>query len=115
MCQAVLIIDNYIVRNAPDLSAQEIRDKYSEYFSDIITYYGTNFGIEIDLAYVYVEENSSFTDEMDGNKLLDDFTLALNQNKFGQPAGACIYHLLTGRQPPGIGGLAWVPHAPILY
>ncbi len=109
----MLIIDNYIVRNSPDLSAQQIKDKYSNWFSDLSAFFDYNFGIEINLAYVYVEVNSSFSDEMDGNKLLDDFALALSQNKFGQPAGACIYHLLTGRQPPGIGGIAWVCCQPL--
>ncbi|ELR16999.1 carbohydrate binding domain cbm49 protein [Acanthamoeba castellanii str. Neff] len=111
VCSAVLVIDNYIVRNLPQLSAEQIKAKYLPYFEDVSTYYETAFGIRINFDHVYVEATGSFTDAQDGGQLLDDFEAALQQGRFGNPTDACLYHLLTGRQPAGVGGLGWIGSA----
>jgi hypothetical protein len=115
VCSAVLVIDNYIVRNLPQLSAEQIKAKYLPYFEDVSTYYETAFDIRINFDHVYVEATGSFTDAQDGGQLLDDFEAALQQGRFGNPTDACLYHLLTGRQPAGVGGLGWVRCSLLIY
>jgi hypothetical protein len=113
-CEAVLVIDNYIVRSLPSLNGDQIKDKYMPYFEDVSTYYAANFNLNINWTYVYVETSGSFTDTMDDGELLDDFRDEIAAQRFGNPIGVCLYHLLTARQPAGVGGLGWV-RAPLSY
>jgi hypothetical protein len=59
---------------------------------------------------MHFEEGVPFSATVNDGELLDSFRAALLGGYFGTdiPASACSYHLITGRNPPGIGGLAWI-------
>jgi hypothetical protein len=105
----VLVVDNWVRRNLPGMTLEQIAQKYALYWADINKFYDIHFGINLNLTYVHVEDGSSFTETLDGQELLDSFTNGLRAGVFaGVPSGACLYHLITGRNPYGVGGLAWV-------
>lgn len=113
MCKAAIVIDSYITRALLSLSTSEVIAKYVRYFSDIHIHYYTNFDLTMELTYIYAESpSSSFSNETDGNKILNDFRATVRAGGFpGIPSSSdniCVYHLFTGRTPPGVGGLAWV-------
>ncbi|ELR15733.1 carbohydrate binding domain cbm49 protein [Acanthamoeba castellanii str. Neff] len=109
VCQSVLVVDNWVRRNLPGMTLEQIAQKYALYWADINKFYDIHFGINLNLTYVHVEDGSSFTETLDGQELLDSFTNGLRAGVFaGVPSGACLYHLITGRNPYGVGGLAWV-------
>lgn len=62
------------------------------------------------LQYIHIEQQGpSFSFSMLENDLLSDFTDAVKGGVFqGVPDDACIYHLITGRDVVGIGGLSYV-------
>jgi hypothetical protein len=93
------------------MSVQQIADKYANYWSDINLFYQNNFGLTLNLSHVYVEDGSSFSETLDGNLLLEQFTEGLRNGIFDVPSGACIYHLITGRNPYGVGGIAYISAA----
>ena len=109
VCSSVLIIDNYIY-NALGGNVAAITTKYTNYWNDVNAFYQNVFNVQMPLAYIYVESSGSFSSSLDGGTLLNDFNNAVNNRRFGSgmPTNACIYHLITGRQPNGIGGIAWV-------
>eukprot|EP01111_Echinosteliopsis_oligospora_P012944 TRINITY_DN451_c0_g1_i2.p1 TRINITY_DN451_c0_g1~~TRINITY_DN451_c0_g1_i2.p1 ORF type:complete len:500 (-),score=152.99 TRINITY_DN451_c0_g1_i2:27-1526(-) len=107
VCSTVVVIDSYIVRNSGTQSVDEIKQKYSAYFADVQRYYKYTFNVDLQFSY-YVEEGASFSDSLDGGQVLVDFSTAIENQVFGNPTNQCLYHLLTGRQPYGIGGLAYV-------
>lgn len=43
------------------------------------------------------------------SELLDSFTNSLHAGMFTDvPSGVCLYHLITGHNPYGVGSLAWI-------
>jgi len=102
------VIDNFIVRTNPDLDA--VRTKYTSYFADVDHFYQRYFNTKMSLAHMHLEDGPTFSATNNEGELLDSFRAALVGGFFGQdiPTTACSYHLVTGRDPPGIGGLSWI-------
>lgn len=108
VCDVVLVIDNFIVRTHPNLDS--VRDKYTSYFADVDLFYQKHFKTKMNLIHMHLEDGPTFSGTNDEGELLDSFRSALVGGFFGTdiPIGACTYHLMTGRDPVGIGGLSWV-------
>lgn len=107
-CDIVFVFDNYIMRGT-NLSNTLLTAKYTDYFKDIQTFYRSKFNIDMRISDIYLESNSSFSDSLDASEVLEAFRSAIIGGVFPRlPSSACIYHLLTGRDIDGIGGLAWV-------
>lgn len=113
VCDVVLVIDNYIVREYDSSNLDDLRHKYMSYFADVDYFYQQNFHTKMNLLHMHLEEGASFSDTTDDGELLDSFRSALLGGVFGTeiPPSACTYHLVTGRDTPGIGGLAWIGSA----
>jgi len=108
VCSTVVVIDNYIVRYSTGQTTEQIKQKYAAYFADVQKYYQYMFNIDFQFTFYVEEGTTSFTDTLDGGELLTTFSNSIRDQAFGNPTGQCLYHLLTGRQPYGIGGLAFV-------